>query len=177
MCGSLAPARGVGRATVAGPRCVSDARVLGCSLAQRPRPPPHPDTPRVRRSGRHETRAAVCRDGLRTHAVHARSCRSRDGTSAGRASAKSDRLPESPRPQPRTQPWATAIAETAWATASATPGSNAPGTTRSAVGFGTNAASAAAAASFIESLHVVARTSSSPRNTPGNASTLLIWFA
>jgi hypothetical protein len=35
---------------------------------------------------------------------------------------------------------------------------------------------ALAAASFISSLIVRARTSSAPRNTPGKASTLLIWF-
>ena len=40
----------------------------------------------------------------------------------------------------------------------------------------TQAAIADAAASFIASLTVDARTSSAPRNTPGNASTLLIWF-
>ena len=42
--------------------------------------------------------------------------------------------------------------------------------------LGTSEAIACAAASFIGSLIVLARTSSAPRNTPGKASTLLIWL-
>ena len=40
----------------------------------------------------------------------------------------------------------------------------------------TTEAIARAAASFISSLIVLARTSRAPRNIPGKASTLLIWF-
>ena len=54
--------------------------------------------------------------------------------------------------------------------------SKTPGMISPAVGCGSSAAIACAAASFMPSLIRDARTSRAPRKTPGNASTLLIWF-
>src|SRR4029079_3772866 len=60
--------------------------------------------------------------------------------------------------------------------ASATPSAKTLGTISSAVGSGTSAAIAAAAASFIASVICGAPESSAPRKIRGKASTLLIWL-
>ena len=84
----------------------------------------------------------------------------------------------SAKPDRSRSPWwpaAGASARTAAATVGTTRSSKTLGTISSAVGEATRSAMAQAAASFIASLTRVRR-SSAPRKTPGNASTLLIWF-
>ncbi len=78
----------------------------------------------------------------------------------------------------RATPSSCAARATAAATAGATSRLKTLGTTYSAPSSscGMTAASACAAATFIPSVIREARTSSAPRKTPGNASTLLIWF-
>src|SRR5690606_1280578 len=77
----------------------------------------------------------------------------------------------------RATPSSRAASATAFATAGTTRSSNGDGITRSAARSSpTRSASARAAASFIPSVIADACTSSAPRNTAGNARTLLIWF-
>src|SRR5690606_37368979 len=79
-------------------------------------------------------------------------------------------------PAPLT-PSARAAAATASATAGATRSSNGLGTIRSGRNASpTTPAMASAAATFIPSVIRVARAASAPLNTPGKASTLLIWL-
>ena len=78
----------------------------------------------------------------------------------------------------RATPSCSAASATAAATASATSRLNTLGTTYSGPSSSSAITDAIAwpAATFMPSVIVLARTSRAPRNTPGNASTLLIWF-
>ena len=70
-----------------------------------------------------------------------------------------------------------AAAATAFATAAATPGSNAPGMMCSRSSFPpAKSASARTAAAFIAAFISRDRASSAPRKTPGKARTLFIWL-